>query len=164
MTCHNIIYLKSILCKKIIFPCCRCLHIAPRMSYSTESFGRLRNDHSGLLDASVSQWHNRHADRKSDSDQCLFEVGTFFVAHKRNYIPPILMNSWTCTYMCMCMCIRYAAMYGLKKDSLRDSKECNNTLSRLEMSRVQQGNWFCKWLRYIIAECYLLSCLCEIGS
>ena len=39
---------------------------------------------------------------------------------------------------------RYAAMYGLKKDSLRDAKNCSFPLTRFDMSRLHQGNWFCK--------------------
>lgn len=38
---------------------------------------------------------------------------------------------------------RYAAMYGLMGDSLRDGRNCSSVYSRSEMSRTHQGNWFC---------------------
>ena len=39
---------------------------------------------------------------------------------------------------------RYAGMYGLKKDSLRDAKNCSRVIPRTVMSRIHQGNWFCR--------------------
>ena len=38
---------------------------------------------------------------------------------------------------------RYAAVYGLKGDSLRDAKDCTNIKSFYDISRRWTGNWFC---------------------
>ena len=38
---------------------------------------------------------------------------------------------------------RYAAIYGLKGNSLRDPKQCNNILSRHDLGNMQHGNWNC---------------------
>jgi hypothetical protein len=38
---------------------------------------------------------------------------------------------------------RYAAVYGLKKDSLRDPKQCDNILTTHDLSHIQHNNWFC---------------------
>jgi hypothetical protein len=38
---------------------------------------------------------------------------------------------------------RYAAVYGLKKDSLRDPKQCDNILTRHDLSHIQHNNWMC---------------------
>lgn len=38
---------------------------------------------------------------------------------------------------------RYAAVYGLKGNSLRDPKQCTNILSRRDLSNIQHGNWNC---------------------
>jgi hypothetical protein len=38
---------------------------------------------------------------------------------------------------------RYAAVYGLKGDSLRDAKDCANVKSFYDISRRWTGNWFC---------------------
>jgi hypothetical protein len=38
---------------------------------------------------------------------------------------------------------RYAAVYGLKGDSLRNSKDCGTVQSMYDISRRWNGNWFC---------------------
>jgi len=38
---------------------------------------------------------------------------------------------------------RYAAVYGLKGDSLRDSRDCGNIRAFYNISRRWTGNWFC---------------------
>lgn len=39
---------------------------------------------------------------------------------------------------------RFAAVYGLRGDTIRDCHRCGDTLTRNEMSRLQMGNWFCR--------------------
>lgn len=38
---------------------------------------------------------------------------------------------------------RYAAIYGLRGDSLRDSRDCSTAQSLYDISRRWNGNWFC---------------------
>ena len=38
---------------------------------------------------------------------------------------------------------RYAAVYGLKGDSLRDARNCSNVQALYDISRRWTGNWFC---------------------
>ena len=38
---------------------------------------------------------------------------------------------------------RYAAVYGLKGDSLRDAKNCSRVVPFAELSHKWNGNWFC---------------------
>eukprot|EP00605_Chrysophyceae_sp_TOSAG23-4_P002970 GSChrysophyteH1.ASY1.ANO1.3272.1 assembled CDS len=38
---------------------------------------------------------------------------------------------------------RYAAVYGLKGDSLRDAKDCGEVKAMYDISRRWTGNWFC---------------------
>ena len=46
---------------------------------------------------------------------------------------------------------RYAGIYGLQKDVIKDGKSCLNTMPQFDLSRSKQGNWVCIYIHMLVS-------------